>query len=101
LPLAILEAWAAGLPVVASAVGGVPDLVKHGRNGMLFAFADEKSLVGMLSELLRDASRRRELGDAGRQVVLSHYDLQRMALDYEQYYRDLLGHRNERLACVS
>jgi glycosyltransferase involved in cell wall biosynthesis len=101
LPLAVLEAWAAGLPVVASAVGGVPDLVKHGHSGRLFQSGDETTLARILDELLRDTCRRRDMGNAGRQEVLSRYDLQRMAHDYEQSYRNLLGHEVKGLACVS
>jgi glycosyltransferase involved in cell wall biosynthesis len=101
LPLVILEAWAAGLPVVASAVGGVPDLVKHGQTGLLFDSGDESGLLQMLTELLVNPRRARVLGESGRQEVLSHYDLQRMAATYEQHYRALLGHNVERLTCAS
>jgi glycosyltransferase involved in cell wall biosynthesis len=101
LPLAILEAWAAGLPVTASAVGGVPDLIDHGRTGLLYPFGEEAALANHLSELLRDTDRARALGDSGREEVLARYDLQRMAADYERHYRDLLGHKAGRLSCVS
>jgi glycosyltransferase involved in cell wall biosynthesis len=93
LPLVILEAWAAGLPVVASAVGGVPDVVEHGRTGSLFASGDEDRLVALLKEMLRDSKRARAVGQAGRQEVFAKYDLQRMAGDYERHYRELLGRR--------
>jgi sugar transferase (PEP-CTERM/EpsH1 system associated) len=91
MPLAILEAWAAGLPVVASAVGGVPDLVQHGCNGLLFPSGDEDALAQLLRELIQDQDRARSLGAAGRQEVLARYSLQRMANDYQHHYLQLLG----------
>jgi glycosyltransferase involved in cell wall biosynthesis len=91
LPLAILEAWAAGLPVVASAVGGVPDLINHEQNGLLFASGDEDALTGLLGRLLRDPAGGRSLGAGGRAEVMERYDLQRMAADYERHYRALMG----------
>lgn len=90
LPLSILEAWAAGRPVVASAVGGVKDLIEHGRTGLLFPSGDELQLVDRMNELLGDASYAKELGNAGRNEVLTRYDLGRMAGDYNRHYRELL-----------
>jgi glycosyltransferase involved in cell wall biosynthesis len=101
LPLAILEAWAAGLSVVASAVGGVPNLIRHDRNGLLFRSGDEDTLTNQLGELLRDPVRRRELGSVGRAEVLERYDLERMAADYERHYRALLGRGVARSAIVA
>jgi glycosyltransferase involved in cell wall biosynthesis len=91
LPLAILEAWAARLPVIASAVGGVPDLVKHGQTGMLFESGDENTLVEQLQEILGHSARAHALGEAGQREVLAQYSLQRMAGDYARHYRELLG----------
>ena len=62
LPLAILEAWAAGLPVIASSVGGVPALVDPGRTGLLFPSGDEETLAGLLGELLANPAQARALG---------------------------------------
>src|SRR5205807_8321319 len=75
LPLAILEAWAAGLPVVATSVGGVPDLITDGRNGLLVPSGDEMALTDRLNQLLADPGRARLLGDAGRDEVMAKYDL--------------------------
>jgi glycosyltransferase involved in cell wall biosynthesis len=91
LPLAVLEAWAAGLPVVASAVGGVPALVSHRRTGLLFPTGDETALAGLLGELLDNPGRARALGLAGAGEVFARYDLRRMAADYDRHYRDLLA----------
>lgn len=101
LPLAILEAWAAGLPVVASAVGGVPDLLTDGRDGLLFPSGDEAALTGSLFRLLGDPEAAQALGAAGREVVLARYDLRRMAADYDRHYRELLAASARRLSLVS
>lgn len=90
LPLAVLEAWAAGLPVVASAVGGLPDLVTDGRTGLLFPSGDEAALAVLLRGLLRDRARRHALGEAGQNEVFERYDLRRMAAEYEAQYQALL-----------
>jgi glycosyltransferase involved in cell wall biosynthesis len=87
LPLAVLEAWAAGLAVVASAVAGVPDLIEDGRNGFLFPFGDEAQLVALLGAVFGDRARAEARGAAGRETVFANYDLRRMAADYEALYR--------------
>jgi glycosyltransferase involved in cell wall biosynthesis len=90
LPLAILEAWAVGLPVIASAVGGVPELINHGHNGLLFQPGDKATLVSMLDQLLRKPARARCLGKEGQQLVAEQYSLRRMASNYERHYVELL-----------
>jgi glycosyltransferase involved in cell wall biosynthesis len=91
MPLAILEAWAAGRPVVASRVGGVPNLVTSGVNGLLFESCDEASLTWALNSLLARPDDARRLGECGRENVRSRFDLRVMAGAYERHYRDLLG----------
>jgi glycosyltransferase involved in cell wall biosynthesis len=91
LPLVILEAWAAGLPVVATAVGGVPDLIRDGENGLQFASGDERALEALLGQLLDDRDLARRLGEAARREVVEQYSLERMAGDYNRHYRQLLG----------
>lgn len=90
MPLAILEAWAAGLPVIASRVGGVPAIVREGETGVLFDPGDEAALSQAISRLLSDPSEARRLGEAGRAYVRSRFDLRVMALSYEEHYRELL-----------
>jgi glycosyltransferase involved in cell wall biosynthesis len=93
LPLSVLEAWATGLPVVASAVGGLPALIEHGRTGLLFPPADTGALEEALTDLLAAPGLRRRLGDEGRREVCSRYDTCQMADGYEESYRRLLSAR--------
>jgi len=90
MPLAILEAWAAGRPVIASRVGGVPKMIAHGQRGLLFDSGDEPALSEAIRRLLASPDEARRLGDAGREYVRSRFDLQVMADTYEQHYRELL-----------
>ena len=91
MPLAILEAWAAGRPVIASRVGGVPAIVTDGQNGVLFDSGDEVALTRALGRLLAIPDEARRLAHAGRDYVRSRFDLRVMAESYEQHYHDLLS----------
>jgi glycosyltransferase involved in cell wall biosynthesis len=93
LPLVVLEAWAAGVPVVATRVGGLPELVDDERTGILVDFGDEAGLAQALGELIEDPVRARRLGEAGRQQVESRYSLRRMSDEYQRHYKELLGNR--------
>ena len=90
MPLAILEAWAAGLPVVASRIGGVPKMIAQGQTGLLFDSGDEAALTEAMNGLLAHPDEARRLGEAGRDYVRSRFDLRVMAETYERHYRDLL-----------
>ena len=74
-PLSVLEAMAAGLPVVASAVGGVPELVADGATGLLVPPGDPGALAAALDRLLADPALRRRLGAAARERVRTRFDL--------------------------
>jgi glycosyltransferase involved in cell wall biosynthesis len=87
MPLAILEAWAAGRPVIASRVGGVPAIVTDGETGILFESGDEVALTEAISRLLADPAGARRLADAGKRLVRSRYDLHVMASSYAEHYR--------------
>ncbi|MGI9073013.1 MAG: glycosyltransferase [Bryobacteraceae bacterium] len=65
-PLAIIEAMAAGLPVVATRVGGVPEIVEHGRTGLIVSPQNRRDLADAVRTLADDPKRRREMGAAGR-----------------------------------
>jgi glycosyltransferase involved in cell wall biosynthesis len=87
---ALMEAMAARLPIVATAVGGNPELVRPGENGLLVAYGDAPSLAEKLCELLSDADRAAEMGRRGRARVEAELTLARMAEAYGAVYRRLL-----------
>jgi len=92
MPLAVLEAWAAGRPVVASRVGGLPELIADGQTGLLFDPPDVAALAGHLRALLTDPHRAQRLGLAGQVLVRQRFDVATMAQSYQRHYRQLLGH---------
>lgn len=75
LPLSILEAMAVGLPVAASAVGGVPEVVVEGATGLLVPPGDAQLLAAAIERLLEDPDLRRRLGEAGRMRIVEHFNL--------------------------
>jgi glycosyltransferase involved in cell wall biosynthesis len=91
-PVSILEAMAAGLPVVATDVGGVAEAVEDGETGLLVPAADSEALAHALERLLSDPDLRRRLGAAGRARALRLFDVPRYRAAYvELYCRELNG----------
>jgi glycosyltransferase involved in cell wall biosynthesis len=86
MPNVILEAMAAGCPVVATAVGGVPDLVQDQVTGLLVPSGDAGALARAVGELLAIPSRARRMGRAGRQSVLRDFDIRRRAEELARRY---------------
>jgi glycosyltransferase involved in cell wall biosynthesis len=93
LPLSILEAMAAGLPVVASRVGGVPELMVDGETGLLVPTGDPDLLAAAVGRLLDDATLRRRLGEAGRARVRERFDLDSVRRAHLDLYRRELARR--------
>ena len=90
---ALMEAMAARVPIVATAVGGNPELVRPGENGLLVPSGDPRSLADKLVELLGDGARAAGMGRQGRARVEAELTLSRMAEEYGAAYRRLLdGH---------
>ena len=86
-----IEALAAGRPVVATRVGGVPDVVTDGSDGLLVGVGDVEGMARALERLARDADLRRRLGDAGRADVPARYAVDRLVDDTDRLYRELLA----------
>ncbi|MCL6596710.1 MAG: glycosyltransferase family 4 protein [Firmicutes bacterium] len=91
--LAALEAMAAGVPVVATAVGNLPSLLDGGRLGVLVPVDDPPALAAAMADLLRDPRRRRELGEAGRARYARDYAPEAMAERTAAVFAAALGGR--------
>ncbi|MBL8470161.1 MAG: TIGR03088 family PEP-CTERM/XrtA system glycosyltransferase [Rhodocyclaceae bacterium] len=85
----ILEAMASGLPVVATAAGGNPELVQDGHTGRLFAPRDVEALAGLLSAYVTDATLRRAHGANARQTAENTYSMRAMVTRYADVYDGL------------
>jgi glycosyltransferase involved in cell wall biosynthesis len=88
LPIAILEAMASGLPVVATTVGDVLNVVRNGETGILLPTGDPGALASAIVDLLGDRDKRRRLGSVARQLVESQYSAERMSNDYLETYKN-------------
>jgi glycosyltransferase involved in cell wall biosynthesis len=89
-PVSAIEALAAATPVVATRVGGVPDVVRDGVDGYLVSVGDVEGAAAKLEALARDGKLRKRLGDAGRKRVLDRYSVTRLVDDVDRLYRSLL-----------
>jgi glycosyltransferase involved in cell wall biosynthesis len=90
LPMVLLEAMAAGKPVVATRVGSVPDVVTDGESGLLLAIGDAHALAGALCTLVKDSKRRKVLADEGCKVVERRFDFARTLQMYQEVYERVL-----------
>ncbi len=90
-PNVVLEAMAAGLPVVATNVGGVPEIVRDGETGFLLQPDDLEGQVGKLSELIRNPQQRADLGRHARDFVEEHHSVHVLPAHLRGLYRLALG----------
>jgi glycosyltransferase involved in cell wall biosynthesis len=91
LPRVVLEAMAAELPVVASRIHGIPELVRDGREGLLCAPGDVQALAEAIGVLLDRPDRAAHLGAAGRRRAEEHFTLDRMVEGYQACFAELLS----------
>jgi glycosyltransferase involved in cell wall biosynthesis len=92
-PVSAIEALAAGTPVVATRVGGVPDVVRDGLDGYLVGAGDIQAAAAKLALLAADPKLRRRLGESGRERMLARYSVERLVDDVDRLYRSLLEAR--------
>jgi glycosyltransferase involved in cell wall biosynthesis len=89
--LTLLEAMAAGLPVVATDVGGNREIVDDGRTGRLVPARDPEALAKMILAMCENTALARDMGKRGRERVENLFDVRTMVARYEAMYRELLG----------
>lgn len=90
LPNTVLESMACSTPVVGFEVGGIPDMVQHGKTGLLARPHDTQELENAIIELLKNPQRRSLLSANCRRVAVHRYSLERQAIRYYQLYKQLL-----------
>lgn len=95
ISLTLLEAMAVGLPVVATSVGGNPEIVDAPRTGRLVPAANPEQLARAMVAMCCEKSNWLAMGRAGRQRVEEHFEVRRMVSDYETLYRGLLKRKRQ------
>ena len=89
--LAALEALSCGVPVVASAAGGIPEVFQHGQTGFLAPVGDVDKMAEQATQLLLDKRLHQEMSSAAREHVLNNYAQEKIIDYYEKYYRKILS----------
>jgi glycosyltransferase involved in cell wall biosynthesis len=95
-PLAVMEAMAAGLPVVAPGLGGLPQMVSDGSEGLLFRAGDHLALAASLRRLIVDAGLRARMGAAARRRAEREFTVEGTVAGYEALLRSLAGRNGSR-----
>jgi glycosyltransferase involved in cell wall biosynthesis len=90
LPNVVLEAFAAGVPVVATAVGGTPEAVMHDVNGYLVKAGDSRALARRITDMIDDPARRRTMAANGQRYIREEFSFVRQANDYRQLIESLI-----------
>jgi glycosyltransferase involved in cell wall biosynthesis len=89
LPLALLEAMSTGLPVIASRVGGMSEIIEDGVNGILLPPKDVEAIIEKITWCIDNPKRMKEMGGNARSTILNQYSLRRMGEDYLHIYEKL------------
>ncbi len=90
LPNVLLEAMASSKPVVATNVGGIPEIIVHGKTGYLVPPKNPRLLGKAIRKLLENPDDRKKIGEAGRNIVTHKFSLDRMVRNFDQLYASLL-----------
>ena len=93
IPNSLLEAMANSRAIVGSDSGAIPEIVRHGENGLLFAPGDSDSLAEAILRLIRSPDERIGMGEQGKRAFHERFRLEREVADTERLYRSLLDSR--------
>ena len=91
LPTVIMEAMAAGLPVISTSLGGIPEMVEHDVNGELVPERDPPAICAAIERLISDPARARRLGDRGRQIAREKFSIESSAGALRKVFENLAG----------
>lgn len=92
-PTSIIEAMACGIPVVATAVGGIPEQVVDGQTGILVPEGDSNALASAIKEIFANPEKQKQMGDAGAQIAKEKYSQELQAKCYLDWYQEII-HKN-------
>jgi glycosyltransferase involved in cell wall biosynthesis len=95
LPNVVLEAMAAGVPVVARAVEGVRDLLEDGKSGIVVPLNGDGALADALRAALRENAQIKDLADRAQDIVQERFTWQRVTQEYDRLYAELLAAHSE------
>ena len=90
IPVAMLEAMAMGVPIVATGIGGIPEVIQDNVNGLLVECRNPEMLAGAIKQLIDDNSLREKIGRAGREKIKCSFSREAICNQYEQLYVDFL-----------
>ena len=93
LPNAVLEYMAAGLPTIASRVGGTAELIQDGVTGLLVSAEDANALAGALLQFLRDPEQARQIAKNGQRFAVENFSFERLIREIDELYGELLERR--------
>jgi len=96
-PVSLIEAQAAGKPIVSTRVGGIADVVLENKTALLSEITDEKTFSNNLLQLVNDPALRQRFSSAGKDHVISKFSYRRMVNDMSNLYHDLLEKKNHRI----
>jgi glycosyltransferase involved in cell wall biosynthesis len=94
-PMSILEAMAAGLPVIATKVGGIPEVIRDGENGLMAPPNDPFSLAGAICRVLDDSEYAGNLGQEARLTIEKNYSLKTITDAYTKLYLSLFKRNSQ------
>ncbi|MDK2854603.1 MAG: hypothetical protein PWQ92_1497 [Thermococcaceae archaeon] len=89
--IVVLEAMASGVPVVATDVGGIPEVVKENEAGLLVPPGNELELREAIQKLLNDEELRKQYGSKGRKAVEEKYSWDKVVVEIEKIYEEILS----------
>jgi glycosyltransferase involved in cell wall biosynthesis len=102
MPIVLLEAASAGLPIVATSVGGNAEVVRNGESGILVPARDHEGLAGAMLRIIKMSdAERRAMGERGHQHIRTHYGLGRVVERWDALYRELLARKGFTVAPIA